>query len=390
MDTVPLIHRQRHLGRVGQLLASHPIVGLLGARQVGKTTLARCLSESWTGPVTWLDLEDPRDLARLEDPMLALADLRGLVILDEIQRRPGLFPVLRVLADRPGIQAQFLILGSASPELLRQSSETLAGRIAYHEMDGFQLDEVGPADVDSLWIRGGFPRSFLASSEAVSYDWRSSFVRTFLERDLPQLGVQIPATTLHRFWRMVAHYHGQVWNGAELARAFGVSEASVRRYLDLLTDALVLRQLPAWFQNVGKRQVKSPKVYLSDSGLLHTLLGLESKEDVEGHPKVGASWEGFVVAELARVLGAKREEMFFWATHAGAELDLLVVRGGRRVGFEIKRTTTPSLTRSVRSAQETLGLERIEVVHAGQDTFPLSEKVRALAFSRLEEDLGPL
>lgn len=387
MATIPLVPRDRHLGRVRQILAQNPVVGLLGARQVGKTTLARILAESWTEPVTRLDLEDPRDLARLDDPMLALADLEGLVVLDEIQRRPGLFPVLRVLADRPEIQARFLILGSASPELLRQSSETLAGRIAYHEMDGFQLDEVGPAKLDRLWIRGGFPRSFLASSEAASYDWRTSFVRTFLERDLPQLGVQIPATTLHRFWRMVAHYHGQVWNGAELARAFGVSESSVRRYLDLLTDALVLRQLPAWFENVGKRQVKSPKVYLADSGLLHTLLGLESKEDVEGHPKVGASWEGFVLAELARVLGARREEMFFWATHAGAELDLLVVRGGRRVGFEIKRTTTPTLTRSVRSALETLSLDRVEVVHAGRDTFPLGKDVRALAFSRLEEDL---
>lgn len=387
MATIPLVPRDRHLGRVRQMLAQNPVVGLLGARQVGKTTLARILAESWTEPVTRLDLEDPRDLARLDDPMLALADLEGLVVLDEIQRRPGLFPVLRVLADRPEIQARFLILGSASPELLRQSSETLAGRIAYHEMDGFQLDEVGPAKLDRLWIRGGFPRSFLASSEAASYDWRTSFVRTFLERDLPQLGVQIPATTLHRFWRMVAHYHGQVWNGAELARAFGVSESSVRRYLDLLTDALVLRQLPAWFENVGKRQVKSPKVYLADSGLLHTLLGLESKEDVEGHPKVGASWEGFVLAELARVLGARREEMFFWATHAGAELDLLVVRGGRRVGFEIKRTTTPTLTRSVRSALETLSLDRVEVVHAGRDTFPLGKDVRALAFSRLEEDL---
>jgi len=390
MATLPLIDRQRHLDRVGQLLASNPIVGLLGARQVGKTTLARVLAESQTEAVTRLDLEDPRDLARLEDPMLALADLEGLVVLDEIQRRPGLFPVLRVLADRPESQTRFLILGSASPQLLRQSSETLAGRIAYHEMDGFQLDEVGPDEVDRLWIRGGFPRSFLASSEAASSDWRNSFVRTFLERDLPQLGVQIPATTLHRFWRMLAHYHGQVWNGAELARAFGVSESSVRRYLELLTDALVLRQLPAWYENVGKRQVKSPKVYLADSGLLHTLLGLESKEDLEGHPKVGASWEGFVIAELARVLGARREEMFFWATHAGAELDLLVVRGSRRLGFEIKRTTTPSLTSSVRSALATLSLDSVEVIHAGQDTFPLSEKVRALAFSRMEEELGSI
>lgn len=384
------IERRRHLRRVWELLSHHPAAGVLGARQVGKTTLARHLAKGWNGPTTRFDLEDPEDLARLEDPKLALADLEGLVILDEIQRRPELFPVLRVLVDRPGSATRFLILGSASPDLLRQSSETLAGRIGYHELDGFRLDEVGFAEADRLWVRGGFPRSFLASTEAASYEWRTSFIRTFLERDIPQLGVRIPATTLHRFWRMVAHYHAQRWNGAELARAFGVSETTVRRYLDLLTDALVLKQFPAWHANVGKRQVKSPKVYLADTGLLHALLGLESKRDLEGHPKVGASWEGFVMAEVARALGARREEMYFWATHAGAELDLLIVRGSRRLGFEIKRTTAPSVTRSMRSALKTLELERLDVIHAGENTFPLAEGVRAVAFGRLEEELEPL
>ncbi|MGH9333769.1 MAG: ATP-binding protein [Vicinamibacteria bacterium] len=385
-----LIDRTRHLRRVRELLAQQPVVGVLGARQVGKTTLARQFAEQWDGSTTRFDLEDPRDLARLEDPMLALAHVEGLVILDEIQRLPGLFPVLRVLADRPDARTRFLLLGSVSPDLLRQSSETLAGRISYHELNGFRLDEVGFAEAPRLWRRGGFPRSFLASTEAASHEWRTAFIRTFLERDIPQLGIRIPATTLNRFWRMVAHYHAQRWNGAELARAFGVSESTVRRYLDVLTDALVLKQLPAWYENIGKRQVKSPKVYLADTGLLHALLGLESAEDLEGHPKVGASWEGFVIAEIARMLGVRREEMFFWATHAGAELDLLIVRGSRRLGFEIKRTTAPSVTRSTRTALETLELQRVHVIHVGEGTFPLADRISAVSFWRLQEALEPL
>lgn len=385
-----LLPRTRHLRRVLALLERHPVVGMLGARQVGKTTLAREVGSRFRGPARRFDLEDPDDLARLAEPKLALEKLEGLVILDEVQRRPDLFPVLRVLVDRPDSKVRFLVLGSASPDLLRQSAETLAGRIAYHELDGFALDEVGIEALDRRWLRGGFPRSYLARSAAESFEWRRSFVRTFLERDLAALGVQIPGVTMHRFWRMLAHYHGQVWNGAELARAFGVAATTVRRYLDVLTGALVLRQLPPWHENVGKRQVKSPKVYVSDSGLLHALLGLETRDDLEGHPKVGASWEGFLLGELLARLGAAPEEAFFWAAHAGAKLDLLVVRGRRRLGFEIKRTTAPAATRSMRAARETLRLERVDVIHAGPDTFPLEEGFRAVAAAALVETIQPL
>lgn len=385
-----MIDRPRHLARIEHLLEHHPVVALLGARQVGKTTLARQIIERREGPAVRYDLEDPDDLARLDEPKLALAGLEGLVVIDEVQRRPDLFPVLRVLVDRPHRETRFLILGSASPDLLQQSSETLAGRVVHHELGGLALDEVGVEAGDDLWLRGGFPRSLLAPSIEVSGDWRRAFVQTFLERDLPELGIRIPGATLHRFWRMLAHYHGQVWNGSELARAFGVSATTVRRYLDLLTSALVVRQLQPWFENVGKRQVRSPKVYIADTGLLHTLLGIETRDDLDGHPKVGASWEGFVLREVVLRLGARTEECFFWATHAGADLDLLVVRGQRRIGFEVKRTTSPTTSRSMRSAMETLHLDRLDVVHAGEHTFPLAQDIRAVAFSRIFEDLEPL
>jgi len=388
--TGSVLERRRNLTRVTDLLRTHPVVGILGARQVGKTTLARELARGFDGPVTRFDLEDPEDVARLTEPKLALDSLEGLVVLDEIQRRPDLFPVLRVLVDRPGQRTRFLVLGSAAPDLLRQTSETLAGRIAYHDLDGFALDEVGLEAADGLWLRGGFPRSFLAGSDTDSFEWRRGFVRTFLERDLPALGVQVPSITLHRFWQMLAHYHAQTWNGAELARAFGVAATTVRRYLDLLSAALVVRTLPPWSANVAKRQVKSPKVYIADTGLLHALLGVESREDLEAHPKVGASWEGFVIKELVTHLGARPEELFFWATHAGAELDLLVVRGRRRFGFEIKRTTAPATTRSMHAARDSLQLARIDVIHAGERTFPLADGIRAVAFSRLREDLEGL
>src|SRR6185295_15061906 len=357
-----LLERKRHQEVLQGLLERHPVVAILGARQVGKTTLAQQLAARYDGPVAFFDLEDPTDLARLAEPMLALRDLRGLVIVDEVQRRPDLFTVLRVLADRPERPARFLVLGSASPELLQQTSESLAGRIFYYELAGLDLEEVGVAAHRTLWLRGGFPRSFLAPTDRASAEWRRTFLRTFLERDLPGLGIGVPPETLRRFWTMIAHYHGQVWNGAELARAFGVSAVTVRRYLDVLTSALVLRQLLPWFENLGKRQVKSPKVYVADSGLLHTLLQLETREDLEGHPKVGASWEGFALREVVERLGARPDEVFFWATHAGAELDLLVIRGRRRFGFEFKRTTAPRMSPSIHTALDGLRLDRVDVV----------------------------
>jgi predicted AAA+ superfamily ATPase len=372
------------------LLGRFPVVGLLGARQVGKSTLARQVFGQGGRRGRYFDLEDRRDLASLQDPFLALEPLRGLVVLDEIQRRPDLFPALRVLADRPGRPARFLVLGSASPDLLRQSSESLAGRIAYRELRGFSLDDVGARKADRLWVRGGFPSSFLGEDDEASFQWREHFLRTFLERDLPGLGIGTPAATLGRFWAMLAHWHGQNWNGAELARGLGVVEPTVRRYLDLLRGTLVVDVLPPWHENLSKRQVKAPRVCIADSGLLHALLGVRTREDLEGHPKVGASWEGFVRTEVLRRLGADPREAYFWATHAGAELDLLVVRGRRRLGFEMKRSTAPTVTKSMRIAQEDLGLEEIVVVHAGEESFPMAPGIRAVAAGRILEDIEPL
>jgi hypothetical protein len=385
-----VLTRERHRDRLLELLDRYPVVAILGARQVGKTTLARRLAEDLERPVHFFDLEDPDDLARLAEPKLALEPLEGVVVLDEVQRKPDLFPVLRVLADRPDGPARFLVLGSASPDLLRQSSETLAGRIHFHRLDGFTLDEVGPEAWKRLWIRGGFPRSFLAGSDGESFEWRHDFVRTFLERDLPQLGIQTPGETLRRFWTMLAHNQAQLWNGAELARSFGVSPPTVRRYLDLLTSSLVVRQLQPWHANVRKRQVKSPKVYIADSGLVHALLGLESHHDVLGHPVVGGSWEGFVIQELRSRLRARTEECYFWGTHAGAELDLLVVRGRKRRGFEIKHTAAPTTTKSMHRAIDDLELDHLDVIHAGAHTFPLTETIRAVSIGELWEEVAPL
>ncbi|HEX5008949.1 MAG TPA: ATP-binding protein [Planctomycetota bacterium] len=381
--------RPRHERDVRQRLRHAPIVAILGARQAGKTTLAGKLAAA-SRKATIFDLENEADVARLGDPGLALRGLRGLVVLDEIQRRPELFPMLRVLADRPDTPARFLVLGSASPELLRQSSESLAGRIAFYELGGFDLEEVGPSAWRRLWLRGGFPRSFLARNDAESLLWRRNFIGTFLERDLPQLGIGTPAPTLRRFWSMLAHWHGQIWNATEFARAFGVSVPTVGRYLDQLESTFVVRRLPAWHENISKRQVKAPKVYVADGGLLHALLGLGREHDLLGHPKVGASFEGFAIEQVLRRLGARREEAHFWASHAGAELDLLVVRGRTRLGFEIKLTEAPTVTPSMRTALADLRLQRLDVVHGGEQTFSLAPRVRAVAVSRLIEDLRPL
>ncbi len=385
-----MVERSKEIAILRTLLRRHRVVGLIGARQVGKTTLARRLAQAWPGHVEYFDLENPEDQARLAEPLLALKPLRGLVVMDEIQRIPNLFPVLRVLADRPQRLARFLALGSASPELLRQSSESLAGRIVYHEVSGFSLEEVGVANRSRLWIRGGLPRSFLARSAAESHEWRQGFIRTFLERDLPQLGLGLNATAMRRFWTMLAHYHGQIWNASEFARSFGVADTTVRDYLDRLTSAMVVRQLPPWYENVAKRQVKSPKVYIADSGLLHTLLNLRTQADLEAHPKVGASWEGWVLEQVIRRLNAERQECFFWATHAGAELDLLLIVRGKRYGVECKRVDAPRLTPSMRIALEDLQLERIAVVYPGPRRYPLAERVEAVPLSEVAAGLDGL
>jgi len=385
-----MIERQQELATLKSMLRRHPVVGILGARQVGKTTLARMLAGSLKQQIHWFDLENPEDLARLTEPMLVLQRLKGLVVIDEIQRHPDLFPVLRVLADRRRRSGRFLILGSASPGLLRQSSETLAGRVAYHRLGGLALDEIGSQNHLKLWCRGGLPRSYLARSESDSFEWRRAFVQTFLERDLPQLGINISSATMRRFWSMLAHYHGQVWNASEFSRSFGVADTTVRGYLDRLISALVVRQLAPWHENIGKRQVRSPKVYVSDSGLLHALLNLPTLADVEAHPKLGSSWEGFVIDQLTRRLGVEDHECFFWATHAGAELDLLIVRGRTRLGFEIKRTSAPKLTRSAEIAFHDLQLDRLDIIHAGDHTFPLGATIRAVALGRLLDDIPRL
>jgi predicted AAA+ superfamily ATPase len=385
-----MIDRELHARQITGLLKRFPVVAILGARQVGKTTLAASIAPTLTDRISRFDLENPSDLARLSDPMLALQELKGFVLLDEVQRRPELFPVLRVLADRKPVRTRFLVLGSAAPDLLRQSSESLAGRIAYYELPGLAVREVGFEHADRLWVRGGFPKAFLARSDRESMEWRQAFIRTFLERDLPALGVNIAADTMRRFWSMLAHHHAQLWNASEIGRSFGVADTTVRNYLDKLTDALVVRQLKSWHENLGKRQVKSPKIFIRDSGLLHALLNLPTKRDIEGHPKLGASWEGFVIDQLVQQLGVSPEETFHWRTHQGAELDLLVVRGGLRLGFEVKRTVAPTLTPSMRSAMHDLKLKSLTVVHAGDQTFPLSKQVQAVAFRDVLKAIRPL
>lgn len=382
------VAREDHIRQVRVLLEEFPVVAVLGARQVGKTTLARQIADAEKEGAAWFDLEDPADLARLEDPGLALRDLRGLIVLDEVHRLPDVFPLLRVLADRTGTPARFLVLGSASPQLLRQTSETLAGRLAFHQLNGFGLNEV--PDPERLWLRGSFPRSYLAASDGASGRWRRNFIDTFLSRHLPDFGAAIPTATLRRFWTMVAHWHGQVWNGAEFGRAFGVSHTAVRRYLDLLSSLFVVRQVPPWFENISKRQVRSPKVYVEDPGILHALLGLGSREDVLSHPKVGASWEGFMLGQIMHLMRARGEQCFHWSTHSGAALDLLVTDGSQRYGFEVKRAEAPRLTRSMRSAMETLKLDSLDIVHAGTKRYPLAPGVRALPASELESLLPTL
>lgn len=376
-----MIKRPWVLSRIRAALARGRIVALIGPRQCGKTTLARQIVPA--APRNYFDLEDPVSLARLGEPMTALGALRGVVVIDEVQRRPDLFPVLRVLADRKPLPAHFLILGSASPELLRQSSETLAGRLETIPLAGFSLDEIGVKSLDRHWRRGAFPRSFLARTESNSCLWRQQFVQTFLERDIPQLGINVPAAALLRFWNMLAHYHGQVWNAAEPARSLGVSEPTVRRYLDLLTGLFMVRQLAPWHENLAKRQVRSPKIYLRDSGLLHQLLGIRTEPELLGHPKCGASWEGYAIEETLRA--AQPDAVHFWATHTGAELDLLLFKNGERLGVEIKRADAPVITPSMRIAVKDLKLDRLVVLYPGASRYEISDRIVAVPLAELAD-----
>lgn len=374
-----MMKRTELLSRIHSALRRSRVVALIGPRQSGKTTLARQTVP--VASVRYFDLEDPASLARLAEPMTALDALRGVVVIDEVQRRPDLFTILRVLADRRPVRTHFLILGSASPDLLRQSSESLAGRIETIALSGFSLAEVGKPALNRHWLRGGFPRAFLAKTHDESIRWRQEFIQTFLERDLPQLGVSISAQALWRFWTMVAHYHGNIWNAAEPARSLGVSEPTIRRYLDLLTGVFMVRQLAPWHENIGKRQVKAPKIYMRDSGLLHALLGIRTESELLHHPKCGASWEGYAVEEVCKLL--QPDEAYFWATHQGAELDLLLLKDGRRLGVEIKRTDAPSLTSSMRIALADLRLEHLIVLYPGTRQYSLAARVTVVPLLNL-------
>jgi hypothetical protein len=381
-----MIKRQNLLRHVQIALKRSRVVGLIGPRQCGKTTLARQLV-SVDSP-NYLDLEDPSGLARLDEPMTALRGLKGLVVIDEVQRRPDLFPVLRVLMDRTPLSARFLILGSASPELLRQTSESLAGRIETISMSGFSMSEVGHVALARHWLRGGFPPSYLARTESDSLAWRKNFIQTFLERDLPQWGIGTPSAALLRFWTMLAHYHGQTWNAAEPARSLGVSEPTVRRYLDILSGVFMVRQLLPWHANLKKRQIKAPKIYFRDTGLLHHLLGIRSDKELLGHPKCGSSWEGYVIEETIKA--TEPDEAYYWATHSGAEIDMVLIKNGRMLGVECKRMDAPRLTPSMRTALEDLKLEQIAVVYPGTKRYSLGERVAAVPLEAVAEGLKGL
>ena len=376
-----MIKREKLKQRIVSALGRSRVVLLSGARQTGKTTLARTFLSPESA--NYFDLENPLDLQRLNEPVTALASLNGLIVIDEVQKRPDLFNVLRVLVDRDDSPAQFLILGSASGTLLRQTSESLAGRIEIVKIAGFTLEEIDKDNLQTLWLRGGFPRSFLALNNSDSVVWRDSFIQTLLERDFPQWGVQISASALDRFWRMLAHYHGQNWNAASPAKALGVSQNTTRRYLDLLTDAFMVRQLKPYYANIKKRQVKTPKIYIRDAGLLHRLFNISSLRELLIHPKVGASWEGLVIEQILAVF--RYEEAYFWSTHQGAEVDLILERNGMLLGIECKRTDTPKITPSIRIALEDLNLEKLVIIYPGTKRFYLNKQVEAIPLIALAQ-----
>ena len=371
--------RDNYMRQIETALRRSPVTALLGPRQCGKTTLARLFGNRLSA--TYFDLESERDVRRLANPELVLGELRGLVVLDEIQRLPALFNVLRVLADRPDADARFLILGSASPDLVRGVSESLAGRVEFVELAGFDLSETGVERWRWLWLRGGSPRSYLAESDADSMAWRDGFLRTFLERDIPQLGIATPAAAMRRFWTMLAHWHGQTWNATELGRAMSATDKTMRRYLDLLTGTFMVRQLQPWFQNVAKRQVKAPKVYVRDLGILHALLDIPNEAALLSHPKVGASWEGFVIEQVLRAL--RPANAWFWAAHGGGEVDLLVTIEGRRIGFEVKFNEAPTVTRAMHKVVDTLQLKHLFVVCPTPHAYPVAERVSVLPVTQV-------
>jgi len=376
-----MINRPSIITEIQASLQRSRIVALVGPRQCGKTTLARMFVPS--DSVNYFDLEDPVSLTQLEEPITALRDLTGLVVIDEIQRRPDLFPILRVLADRHPLQARFLILGSASPDLARNASESLAGRLETISISGFSLSEVGQENMNLHWLRGGFPLAYLAARDEDSQIWRRNFIQSFLERDLPQWGIQIPALTLRRFWTMLAHYHGQTWNAAEASRSFGVSDMTVRRYLDILEGVFMIRVLQPWYANLHKRQIRSPKIYFRDTGLLHTLLGIQSERELYTHPKIGASWEGYAIEETIKAVHP--EEAYFWGTHNGAELDLLLSKDGDRIGVEFKRKDAPRMTPSMKIAMEDLRLDRLIVFYPGEKSYILADKIEVIPLNRLAD-----
>ncbi len=381
-----MINRAALINAIQVGLDRSRVVALIGPRQSGKTTLAREFVPA--DSLNYFDLEDPTSLVRLEEPMTALRDLNGIVVIDEIQRKPELFPILRVLSDRDPLPAKFLILGSASPELIRDCSESLAGRVETISIGGFCLSELGAEALMPHWLRGGFPLSYLAGSDQDSLTWRKNFVQTFLERDLPQLGIRLPAATMLRFWTMLSHYHGQVWNSAEPARSLGVSEPTIRRYLEIIEGFFLVRCLQPWHTNIKKRQVKSPKYYVRDSGMLHYLLGISTQVELESHPKLGSSWEGYAIEETLKAVNP--DQAYFWATHGGAELDLLFVKDGRQFAVECKRVDAPRLTASMRSAIRDLSLEHLTVLYPGSLCYQLAEQVTAVPLQVLADPvIGP-
>ena len=373
-----MIRRKKEQERIKKKIEQFPVTAILGPRQCGKTTLAKGFSFSH-----YFDLENPRDLARLDNPQFTLEELEGLIVIDEIQRKPELFPLLRYLTDNNQNQ-KYLILGSASKDL-KQSSETPAGRIAYHYLSGFNLSEVGKENWKSLWLRGGLPLSFLAENDETSFAWREHYITTFLERDIPQLGISIPSNTLRRFWIMVSHYNGSVVNFSEIAKSFGISDFTVRKYIEILENTFTIRLLQPWYQNIKKRLVKRPKLYIRDSGIFHALQTIETNEQLLTHPKLGASWESFALENVILHLGISPEKFYFWRTHNGAEVDLFWQKNGKNWAIKFKFADAPRMTKSIHAALRDLELEHLWIFYPGKDKYRLSEKVTVFPLNLLYE-----